>query len=114
MAITPEILNADQPKHPGRKLTWEEYLDWCDGATAEWVDGEVVLKMPESERHQAILRFLLRPITHIVEDGDLGEVFFSQFTIRLPGRGREPDIMFVARRNLGRLRRNYLDGIPDL
>jgi hypothetical protein len=31
---------AEQP----RKMTYEEFLDWCDEDTlAEWVDGDVVM-----------------------------------------------------------------------
>ena len=32
-----------------KKLTFEEFLDWCDEDTrAEWVDGEVVMVAPAS------------------------------------------------------------------
>ena len=34
--------------------------------------------------------------------------------LQVPPRGREPDILFVARANLDRLRRTYLDGPADL
>ncbi|MCS6924172.1 MAG: hypothetical protein NZM10_07345 [Fimbriimonadales bacterium] len=38
---------------PKGKVSFEELLKWLNEDThAEWVDGEVVLKMPVSVRHQ--------------------------------------------------------------
>ena len=35
------------------KLSYEEFLDWCDEDTlAEWVDGEITMYSPASNRHQ--------------------------------------------------------------
>ena len=40
------------PPQP-RKMTYEEFLAWAGEDTlAEWVDGEVVMYSPASERHQ--------------------------------------------------------------
>lgn len=40
---------------PSKKMTYEEFLAWCDEDTwAEWVDGEVVMVSPASLSHQDI------------------------------------------------------------
>lgn len=65
-----------EPAEP-RKMTYQEFLAWADEDTlAEWVDGEVVMKLARS--------------------------------------GREPDLLFVAREHLDRLKDTYLDGPADL
>jgi Uma2 family endonuclease len=100
-----------------RKITYEEFLAWCDEDTlAEWVDGEVVMGSPASQRHQTVSDFLLRVFGDYAEQRDIGRVISDPFQMKtgsdLPGR--EPDILFVARENLHRLKDIYLDGPADL
>jgi Uma2 family endonuclease len=103
---------------PETKLTFEEFLDWLDEDTrAEWSDGEVLVTSPASQAHQDISRFLIALISHVVEHDDAGVVLSAPFVVRLPPplqRAREPDVFFVAREHLDRLRPTYLDGPPDL
>ncbi len=102
---------------PARKLTYEEFLTWCDEDTwAEWVDGEVVVLSPASRRHQDLADFLMAVLRAHVEAKGLGVVLSAPFQMKtgpdLPGR--EPDLLFVARENLGRLKDRYLEGPADL
>lgn len=100
-----------------QKMTYEEFLDWCDEDTwAEWVDGEVVMVSPASVPHQRISRFLFVLLQTIVERHDVGEVLSAPFPMRLGElrRGREPDLLFIAKEHLDRLKETYLDGPADL
>ncbi len=102
---------------PPPHMTYEEFLDWADEDTlAEWVDGKVELMSPASTRHQQISRFLLRILAQWAEDHNAGEVLEAPFQMRLASlkRGREPDILYVAKANLSRLKTTYLDGPADL
>jgi len=103
---------------PETSLTFEEFLDWLDEDTrAEWADGEVLVTSPASDSHQDISRFLIALLSHVAEHDDAGIVRPAPFLVRLPPplqRAREPDIVFVAREHLDRLRPTYLDGAPDL
>ncbi len=103
---------------PDRKLTYEEFLAWCDDDTwAEWVDGSVVMVSPASERHREIRRFLETLLGIHVEERGLGRVLGAPFQMRLPEparSGREPDLLFVARERLVHLKETYLDGPADL
>jgi hypothetical protein len=102
---------------PSRKLGYEEFLEWCDEDTwAEWVDGEVVVLSPASRRHQEVVGFLVQTLGVFVRARGLGVVFSARFQMETGPdlRGREPDLLFVARENLGRLRERYLDGPVDL
>ena len=102
---------------PARKLTYEEFLTWCDEDTwAEWVDGEVVVLSPASARHQQLVDFLVQTLGVYVQAKGLGLLLSAPFQMKtgpdLPGR--EPDLLFVARENLGRLKDRYLEGPADL
>ena len=99
------------------RMTYEEFLDWADEDTwAEWVDGEVIILSPASLLHQALDTFLLSVLTFFVSFRDLGIVLGPPFQMKtgpdLPGR--EPDIIFIAREHLDRLKDVFLDGPADL
>ena len=102
---------------PARGMSYAEFLDWCDEDTrAEWVDGEVIIVPPASLAHQTLVGFLLKVLGTYVEQRELGQVIAAPFQMKtgpeLPGR--EPDLLFIARENLGRLEGVYLDGPADL
>jgi len=113
------------PREPGvetvtaetRKMTYEEFLAWADEDTlAEWIDGEVIVTSPASKRHQQIAKFLVRLLDTFISSCELGELLFAPFQVKLGPDlpGREPDLLFVAREHLDRLKETYLDGPADL
>lgn len=96
------------------RMSYEEFLEWADEDTlAEWVDGEVVMYSPASSRHQSIADFLTGVMRIFVEQRGLGIVLSAPFQMKLE-RGREPDLLFVAREHLDRLKETYLEGPADL
>lgn len=107
-----ELLSRpSQPQH----MTYEEFLAWADEDTlAEWVDGEVIMTSPASRQHQVIANFLLSVIRTYVEERNLGLVISAPFQLRLARSGREPDLLFLAKEHLERLRETYIDGPADL
>ncbi|MBI4504194.1 MAG: Uma2 family endonuclease [Chloroflexi bacterium] len=111
------VVLAGREPPPG-KLTFEQFLAWCDEDTrAEWVDGEVAMVSPASYRHAELADFLLILVRLWVEAHDLGVVLSAPFLMRLPAplqRAREPDLLFVAQEHRDRLRETYLDGAADL
>ena len=106
-----------QAEAPTKKMTYEEFLAWCDEDTwAEWVDGEVVMVSPASLLHQDIGWWLGHLLRAFVEEKGLGRVVGAPFPMRLVElqRGREPDVLFVAQEHLNRLTETYLDGPADV
>ena len=102
---------------PVPKMTYEEFLEWCDEDTfAEWVDGEVILMSPVSTKHQLLAAFLAASLQFFVEAKQLGLVLTAPFQMKLAIRpsSREPDVIFIARERLPVLKDNYLDGPADL
>jgi len=109
-----EIPSRRPEKMMPHKVTYEEFLAWADEDTlAEWVDGEVVMYTPASDRHQDISGFLESVLRSFVEVHRLGIVRGAPFQMKLE-RGREPDLLFVASEHLDCLREAYLDGPADL
>jgi Uma2 family endonuclease len=98
-------------------MTYEEWLAWPAGehTLSEWVDGEVTIFMPPSERHQYIAGFLFVLTSWYARALNLGEVIIAPFEMRLsPRSSREPDLLFVAREHANRLTGKRLEGPADL
>lgn len=115
MATQPTISNFT----PGERIpmSYEDFLRLVDeDAHAEWVDGEAIIFMPPSDRHQVLVFWLARVIVEYAEFFDLGEVRVAPFEmrVRLGGPAREPDILFVLRDNLDRITPQRLIGPADL
>ena len=105
----------DRKPHPGRVLTWIEFHDWLDDKThAEWVEGEIRIMAPASDPHQILVSVLNTLLTLFVTKYDLGEVRLAPFQVRLKRTSREIDVMFVSKPHVGRIKRTFLDGAPDI
>ncbi len=100
---------------PTKRLTYEQFLEWADEDTlAEWVDGRIEKREPESVVHQDLLGFVLRVLASFVEDHNAGEVMMRGYQMKLPHSGREPDVLFIAQKNLPRMTHRYLDAPADI
>ncbi|HEX4793616.1 MAG TPA: Uma2 family endonuclease [Humisphaera sp.] len=97
-------------------ISYEEFLETTDGVHAEWVDGRIIPMSAVSDAHQGLKGYVDHVLRTYVEEFDLGEVRDEPFQMKtgpdLPGRS--PDVMFIAKKNLKRLKRMYLDGPADL
>ncbi len=106
------------PTHERRlPMSYEDYLAWADeDIHAEWVDGEVIVFMPPSDRHQDLVGWLAALLRLFVDLFDLGAVRTEPFEMRArpDGPARRPDVLFVAREHLDRLTPQRLAGPADL
>lgn len=86
------------------RMSYDEFLAWADeDVHAEWVDGEVTVFVPASERHQDVVLFIATLLRLYVRFFRLGRVLIAPFEMRLAQSAREPDVLFVAQDDLGRL-----------
>jgi len=98
-----------------RPITREEWRVLAgDRGLSEWVDGEVVTFMPPRTVHQELIAWLVQVIGLFVRMAELGRVIPAPYEMRLPRSSREPDLVFVARANEGRIGPARLDGPADL
>ena len=115
----PRVSESSTPKAHApiagvQRMTAEAFLRWDHTGIAEWVDGEVSIQAVTNE-HQRIVDFLIQFISIFCRVFNLGVVRSAPYAMRsLPGRIREPDLMFISTANLGRMRREALDGPADL
>jgi Uma2 family endonuclease len=110
------VIEAPQTKPVTEKITYEEFLQKHTDVHAEWVDGEVILLMTASDRHQDISDWLTAILRHFIEAYDLGWIRSAPFNMYLPhlDRGREPDISFVAKERLHIIQSTNLSEAADL
>lgn len=105
---------------PRGKLAFEEFLEWLTEDThAEWVNGEVVPKMPVSVLHQRESNFLYQILSAWITYHQLGEVYHPPLLVRftLPDGtpiAREPDLVVILNTNPGTFHEQYFEGAPDL
>ncbi len=106
-ALTPQRL----------KMSYEEYLETAsETRIMEWVNGEGIIYMPPIYQHQEIIRFLSGLLSAFVQFFDLGTVILAPFEVKLwpGGPSREPDLIFIAQKNLSGLTDKRFAGSPDL
>lgn len=98
------------------EMTYAQFLQLPADVHAEWVDGKVIEMPAVTDEHSALQAFFMKVVGVYVDAHHLGEVRAEPFQMKpaadLPGRS--PDLLFVARRNLSRLKKLYLDGPADL
>ncbi|HQU46482.1 MAG: hypothetical protein B7Z73_09940 [Planctomycetia bacterium 21-64-5] len=104
------------PLPPGRTMTEEEFVAWCDEDTrAEWVDGKVIIMSPVSVVHGRLMRFLLSLLNDYAQERDLGEALGPEVSVRINSKRRRlPDVLFVANSRSDRLHKNHFEGAPNL
>lgn len=115
--LAPPIAQTEKPR-PDRvgAISYDQFLATYEGGGAEWVAGKVFPTMPASELHQDIVDFLTAVLRAFVEFYSRGRVISAPFQMKCApdSPGREPDIIFVASENLGRIKNAFLDGPADL
>jgi Uma2 family endonuclease len=103
---------------PSLQMSEEEFVNWSgEDASAEWVDGKVIIKTPVDKEHDQIQFWIRQVVQLFVESRKQGQVFGPQFTARLTLKDRvvrrDPDLMFVSTAKLVHLTSTMLDGTPD-
>ena len=109
---------ADGQSAAPLRMTYDEWRDWYDkeaGRRGEWVDGEVVVFMAVTDRHNRIVTFLITVLNIYLSRRRAGELFSQEFELRTrEGAAREPDIFVVLREHLDRLESLRVRGAADL
>jgi Uma2 family endonuclease len=106
-----------RPQPLAGPMSYEQFLEWDgDNQHVEWVNGDVIPMAPVSNEHTDVTVFLTRLLGEFAELTGLGEVKIASFQMKagrgLPGRA--PDVMFIRKENLSRLKKLYLDGPADV
>lgn len=111
----PKKIHPPSPQR--RKMNYEDYLKLDgDSKIIEWVKGEVITYRPPQYQHQNILSFLGTLLKQFVELFNLGLIIYAPFEVKLwsDGPSREPDIIFIATKNIPQDISKRFEGAPDL
>lgn len=111
-----KVVETSQVEEIVEKITYQEFLGEYTDVHAEWVDGEVILLMTASDRHQDLVRWFITILSLFVEAYDLGWLRPAPFNMQIPHleRGREPDILFVSQERLHIVQTTNLSDVADL
>ncbi len=100
---------------PQGKWRESDYFELPDSMQIiELSNGEISMTPPPTPVHQRVVRLLAFALDDLARQNDLGEVLFSPVAVRLwEGKIREPDVLFVRKENLSRIKETHVDGPPD-
>jgi Uma2 family endonuclease len=86
-----------------------------DGRRYEILEGDLFVTPPPNADHQMSVLKLARLMADYVEDRGLGLVLISPFAVRLGESDvPEPDVLFLSKERLPLLKKDCVDGAPDL
>ena len=97
-------------------LTAEDFLEWLEpGRCADLIGGEVAMHSPVSVRHADLLNFLDGILRLYVDRRRLGFLYREVVAVRLSARNTfQPDLAFYGAERGSAIRRNHVEGAPDL
>jgi Uma2 family endonuclease len=110
--VAEKLEKLTQPMH----MTEEEFLEFCDEDTrAEYIDGEVIVHSPVTNKHSRIATFLTTILQLYIDQHLLGIIWGENFQVRpRAGLRRVPDLVFVSTENQVIITNTEVDGAPDL
>ena len=97
-------------------LTAEDFLEWLEpGRCADLIAGEIAMHSPVSVRHADLLNFLDGILRLYVDRRRLGFLYREVVAVRLSARNTfQPDLAFYRAERRSAIRRNHVEGAPDL
>jgi Uma2 family endonuclease len=98
-------------------MSYEAFLVWApDGFRTEWRDGEGIVYVTTSDRHQALIGLVYTLLEALVRLYGAGRVSMAPYPMELRPGGphREPDVLFVRDEHLDRWTGQRLHGPADL
>ncbi len=103
------------PSPTSVQFTYEDYLNLPEDRRYEIIDGELYMVPAPFTYHQKVQGKLFYLIYDYVEDHDLGEVFSAPIDILFSKTDVvQPDIIFIAHENMHILKKENVQGAPDL
>lgn len=98
------------------KLTYDDYLNFPDdGKRHEIIDGEHFMTPSPQSRHQIVSRNLERILANYAEKNNMGQIFYAPMDVLLSDTTIvQPDIFFILKDREYIIKKNFIEGPPDL
>jgi Uma2 family endonuclease len=102
--------------YPDLRMSDEEFLALPREVHGDWIDGQVVLKGGQTDRHQDLLGLLMATVHCWLEAHDAGHSLFNFQMRAVPGGpGREVEYLCLTNEHYReRVRFTYVDGPADV
>jgi Uma2 family endonuclease len=98
-----------------KRWTYEEYYKLEDDQRYEIIDGHLIMAPAPDTWHQDWLGDLYSLVRSFVKKNKLGRLFFAPVDVVLDAENTvQPDLVFVAAKNLGIIQPRAMFGTPDL
>lgn len=97
-------------------LTFDDFLTQYNSQQVEWHMGEVIAKVTNNTRHNAIMGFLFQLLNLFLDINGIGKVILAGVPMYLGDDkpAREPDLMVILNDNLPNLKEKYFAGAVDI
>jgi Uma2 family endonuclease len=98
------------------KLNYEDYLNFPDdGKRHEIIDGEHHMTPSPQTRHQIVLTNISFILINHVRESNLGTVILAPMDVLLSDTTVvQPDLLFIRKDRESIIKKNYIEGSPDL
>jgi Uma2 family endonuclease len=97
------------------KFTYQQYRHLPEDRRYELIEGELYMTPSPQEAHQRFSGRLQFQLVKFIEEKNLGyiynapmDVYLSEFSVV------QPDLMFISRDRKGIIKKEYIQGAPDL
>jgi Uma2 family endonuclease len=97
-------------------VTYEEFC-WrvSEDQKADLIDGVIYMASPENTDANEMFVWLIIVMELFVDEFQLGRVYGSRVAVRFDKKtAPEPDILFLSKKHLHRVKRGGIEGAPDL
>lgn len=100
--------------HPPKTMM-EVFQGLPEGTSAQLINNQIYMSPSPSNSHQKVLMKISAQLFNHVERGNLGEIRVAPFDVFFNKKNAyQPDIIFIARENLHKLKERGFFGAPDL
>ncbi len=101
--------------NPSIKFTINDYMSMPDGKRYQLLDGEMVLALSPTSKHQSISGQLYLAMTQLVTQNQLGRVWYAPLDVILSDHDVvQPDILFVSNARADIVTEANVQGATDL
>ena len=97
-----------------QKLTYSDYAVVEDGFRYELINGELLMAPAPSTFHQESHYYLMIILSDFIRRNNLGRIYYAPTDVILDEFNTvQPDILFISKENLSKIKRNAIYGAPD-
>lgn len=97
------------------KTMMEVFQSLPEGTRVQLINNQLVMSPAPTDAHQKVLNIINRRLSDFVEANGLGEIRIGPYDVYLDRKNAfQPDLLFIAKESLHKIKSNGLHGAPDL